>query len=122
MAEPRPASLTHVSMTCFTCLLAVQLVFDAMRVSSGNSFCWETEVPRMLKGDYYPDFTAEMMHKDISLGLALGERYGVPMPTNAFVAAKYEEAMEKHVFFSNQGWPSVLYLYSRIIRPSTNSL
>lgn len=29
------------------------------------------QVPRMLKGDYYPDFTAEMMHKDISLGLGL---------------------------------------------------
>ena len=58
--------------------LDMRLVFDAMRVSSGNSFCWETEVPRMLKGDYYPDFTAAMMLKDIELGIALGERYGVP--------------------------------------------
>merc|ERR1712094_89729 len=32
-----------------------------MRVSSGNSFCWETEVPLALKGDYDPNFTAEMM-------------------------------------------------------------
>jgi 3-hydroxyisobutyrate dehydrogenase len=75
--------------------LDMQLVFDAMRISSGNSFCWETEVPRMLKGDYYPDFTAEMMHKDISLGLALGERYGVPMPMNRLIARRYEEAMDK---------------------------
>ena len=76
--------------------LDMKLVFDAMRVSSGNSFCWETEVPRMLKGDYYPDFTAEMMHKDISLGLALGKKYGVPQPTNEYVAKRYEEAMEKY--------------------------
>jgi len=76
--------------------LDMKLVFDAMRLSSGNSFCWETEVPRMLKGDYYPDFTAEMMHKDISLGLDLGAKYGVPMPTNTYVARKYEEAMEKY--------------------------
>ena len=74
--------------------LDMKLVFDAMRVSSGNSFCWETEVPRMLKGDYYPDFTAKMMHKDISLGLDLGEKYGVPSPMNEFIASKYEEAME----------------------------
>ena len=73
--------------------LDLQLVFDAMRLSSGNSFCWETEVPRMLKGDFYPDFTAEMMHKDISLGLDLGEKFGVPMPMNQFIADKYEEAM-----------------------------
>ena len=75
--------------------LDMQLVFDAMRLSSGNSFCWETEVPRMLKGDYYPDFTAEMMHKDISLGLKLGEKYDVPMPMNTFIAQRYEQAMEK---------------------------
>jgi len=76
--------------------LDMKLVFDAMRVSSGNSFCWETEVPRMLKGDYYPDFTAEMMVKDISLGLDLGKRYGVPQWMNEFTVKKYEEAMEKY--------------------------
>jgi len=76
--------------------LDLKLVFDAMRVSSGNSFCWETEVPRMLKGDYYPDFTAEMMHKDISLGLDLGKKYGVPQPCYEFVAQKYVEAMDKY--------------------------
>merc|ERR1712137_877164 len=79
--------------TCRKAGLDMKLVFDAMRVSSGNSFCWETEVPRMLRGDYYPDFTAEMMHKDISLGLDLGKRYGVPQPTYEFIAKKYEEAM-----------------------------
>ena len=81
--------------------LDMQLVFDAMRLSSGNSFCWETEVPRMLKGDYYPDFTAEMMHKDISLGLSLGEKYNVPMPMNQFIASRYEQAMDK--FGKNSG-------------------
>jgi 3-hydroxyisobutyrate dehydrogenase len=76
--------------------LDMRLVFDAMRVSSGNSFCWETEVPRMLKGDYYPDFTAKMMHKDIALGLDLGEKYGVPQAMTSFVAEAYEAAMAKY--------------------------
>jgi 3-hydroxyisobutyrate dehydrogenase len=72
----------------------MKTVFDAMRVSSGNSFCWETEVPRMIKGDYYPDFTAKMMHKDISLGLDLGKKFDVHTPTTQYVAQKYEEAMK----------------------------
>jgi len=76
--------------------LDMKLVFDAMRVSSGNSFCWETEVPRMLKGDYYPDFTAEMMHKDIALGDELGRKYGVPLPMNEFIRKAYEAGMEKY--------------------------
>jgi len=85
--------------------LDMKLVFDAMRVSSGNSFCWETEVPRMLRGDYYPDFTAEMMHKDITLGLDLGKRYGVPQPTYEFIAKKYEEAMSVYGKDSGSGIP-----------------
>ena len=36
------------------------------------------------------------MHKDISLGLDLGEKYGVDMPMNKFIASKYEEAMAKY--------------------------
>ena len=48
----------------------------------------------MLKGDYYPDFTAKMMHKDISLGLDLAKKYDVPSPATEFAARKYEEAMD----------------------------
>ena len=72
----------------------MKLVFDAMRVSSGNSFMWETEVPLALRGEYDPNFTAEMMAKDISLGLDLGARYGVPQPFNAAVLARYREAID----------------------------
>lgn len=76
--------------------LDMKLVFDAMRVSSGNSFCWETEVPLTLKGEYDPNFTAEMMAKDLSLGLELGKRYGVPQRINQHVADIYQECIEKY--------------------------
>ena len=85
--------------------LDMKLVFDAMRVSSGNSYCWETEVPRMLKGDYYPDFTAEMMHKDISLGLALGQKHKVPQWIGAFTASQYEQAMRVYGKHSGSSIP-----------------
>lgn len=68
-------------------------MFDATRVSSGNSFCWETEVPLVLQGSYDPNFTAKMMHKDISLGLELAKRHGVPQPANELVRDQYEAAM-----------------------------
>ena len=76
--------------------LDMKLVFDAMRVSSGNSFCWETEVPLVLTGSYDPNFTARMMHKDISLGLELARRHGVPQPMNELVLARYERAIEAY--------------------------
>ena len=51
------------------------------------------------------DFTAEMMHKDISLGLDLGKKYGVPQPCYEFVAQKYVEAMDKYGKGSGSGIP-----------------
>ncbi len=88
--------------------LDMKLVFDAMRLSSGNSFCWETEVPRMLKGDFYPDFTAAMMRKDIALGLDLGRKFGVPMPMNEFICRKYDEAIAAYGADSGSSIPCKL--------------
>lgn len=76
--------------------LDMKLVFDAMRVSSGASFCWDTEVPLVLQGSYDPNFTAEMMRKDISLGLDLGRKYDVPQRINQLVADVYDESIERY--------------------------
>lgn len=75
--------------------LDLKLVFDAMRVSSGNSFCWETEVPLALRGEYDPNFTAEMMIKDISLGLDIANRLDVPTPVFDECKNLYDEALDK---------------------------
>jgi 3-hydroxyisobutyrate dehydrogenase len=74
----------------------MKILFDAMRISSGNSFCWETEFARVAEGSYYPDFTAEMMAKDIELGQGLAQKHGVPMLIHGQVAQIYEMCMAKY--------------------------
>jgi len=74
----------------------MKLLFDAMRISSGNSFCWETEFARVADGTYFPDFTAEMMAKDIELGQGLARKNGVPMLIHGQVAQIYEMCMAKY--------------------------
>jgi len=74
----------------------MKLLFDAMRISSGNSFCWETEFARVIDGSYFPDFTAEMMAKDIELGQDIAKRMGVPMMMHGQVAQIYEMCMAKY--------------------------
>lgn len=74
----------------------MKLLFDAVRISSGNSFCWETEFARVADGTYYPDFTAEMMAKDIELGQGLAKKHGVPMLIHGQVAQIYEMCMAKY--------------------------
>uniref|UniRef100_A0A7S1WDH5 3-hydroxyisobutyrate dehydrogenase n=1 Tax=Alexandrium catenella TaxID=2925 RepID=A0A7S1WDH5_ALECA len=74
----------------------MKLLFDAIRISSGNSFCWETEFARAFDGTYFPDFTAEMMAKDIELGQGLARKHGVPMLMHGQVAQIYEMCMAKY--------------------------
>mmetsp|Transcript_93634 Transcript_93634/g.166607 ORF Transcript_93634/g.166607 Transcript_93634/m.166607 type:complete len:374 (+) Transcript_93634:67-1188(+) len=74
----------------------MKLLFDAVRISSGNSFCWETEFARVADGTYFPDFTAEMMAKDIELGQGLARKHGVPMLIHGQVAQIYEMCMAKY--------------------------
>eukprot|EP00933_Yihiella_yeosuensis_P069869 TRINITY_DN7692_c1_g1_i1.p1 TRINITY_DN7692_c1_g1~~TRINITY_DN7692_c1_g1_i1.p1 ORF type:complete len:380 (+),score=105.96 TRINITY_DN7692_c1_g1_i1:86-1225(+) len=74
----------------------MKLLFDAMRISSGNSFCWETEFARVADGTYFPDFTAEMMAKDIELGQNLARKHMVPMMIHGQVAQIYEMCMARY--------------------------
>jgi len=74
----------------------MKLLFDAMRISSGNSFCWETEFARVVDGTYFPDFTSEMMAKDIELGQGLARKHSVPMLMHGQVAQIYDMCMAKY--------------------------
>lgn len=67
-----------------------------MRVSSGNSFCWETEFARVVDETYYPDFTAKMMLKDIALGQDIAKRHDVPMLVHGQVAQIYQLAIARY--------------------------
>ena len=53
----------------------------------------------VLQGSYDPNFTAEMMRKDISLGLDLGRKYDVPQRINQLVADVYDEYAAANVTF-----------------------
>lgn len=94
--------------SCKKAGLDLQLVFDAMRVSSGNSFCWETEVPIMLQDNFDPIFTSKMMLKDIDLTLDLTERHGVATPLTNLIKQRYIDAIEKFGEDSGSSIPAKL--------------
>lgn len=55
------------------------VAFDAIRVSSGNSFVHETEGQLILNGSYNVNFTMDHELKDLSLFDELGRKLGVPL-------------------------------------------
>ena len=55
------------------------VAYDAIRVSSGNSFVHETEGQLNLNGSYNVNFTMDHEVKDLSLFEELGRKLGVPL-------------------------------------------
>ncbi|MFI5327623.1 MAG: NAD(P)-dependent oxidoreductase, partial [Candidatus Rokuibacteriota bacterium] len=56
-----------------------QAIYDVVRVSTGNSFAFETRVPRMLKRDFSPGGTVDISFKDQELETAFAKQLGVPV-------------------------------------------
>jgi 3-hydroxyisobutyrate dehydrogenase-like beta-hydroxyacid dehydrogenase len=56
-----------------------QAIYDVVRVSTGNSFAFETRVPRILKRDFTPGGTVDISFKDQELETAFAKQLGVPV-------------------------------------------
>ncbi len=67
-------------------------------VSEGSGMAYTTyfgkRVERLLGGDYSPQFSLELMHKDVTLAMALARRSGTPVPIMEATLQAYGEGVE----------------------------
>ena len=70
--------------------------FEAIRISSGNSFVHETESQVILNGSYNINFTMDLVIKDMSLFQAVAERAGVPLELSPLVLDIFKEGQERY--------------------------
>jgi len=56
-----------------------QMIYDVVRVSTGNSAAWELYAPRILAGNFTPGGTVDISYKDQELETAFAKRLGVPL-------------------------------------------
>lgn len=59
--------------------LDLQVLYDAVRVSSGNSFAFELRMPRMIRRDFRPGGTFDISYKDQDLVTSFARQLGVPL-------------------------------------------
>ena len=59
--------------------LDLRTLYDVVRVSTGNSFAWETRVPKILARDFAPGGTVDVFFKDQELETAFAKQLGVPV-------------------------------------------
>ncbi len=56
-----------------------RVIYDVVRVSTGNSFAFETRVPKILARDFSPSGTVDISFKDQELETAFAKQLGVPV-------------------------------------------
>lgn len=93
-----------------------QKLFDAISLSSGNSFYFQYKVPRMLNGEFEPGGSVDIGFKDINLALDWAREIGVPMLLPSIAQQIYQTAREKGL--SNQDNSSLIKLYEEILNIS----
>lgn len=71
----------------------LDMLFQVISASSGNSNIWADSVPKMIHGDdATPGFRLDLMRKDVRLAASLGEDLGTPVPLTTLALQFYTAA------------------------------
>jgi len=76
--------------------LDLNTAYEAIRISSGNSFVHETESQVILSGSRDINFTMDLVIKDVGLFDALGRAHGVPLELSPLVIGIFEDGARRY--------------------------
>ncbi len=79
--------------------------FEAIRISSGNSFVHETESQVILNGSYNINFTMDLVIKDMSLFDGLAKRLDVPLELSPLVLDIFKDGQAR---YGDRAWSSMI--------------
>lgn len=74
----------------------LKTAYEAIRLSSGNSFVHETESQVILSGSYNIMFPMDLVRKDINFALDIAKEHDIPVRLAKLVADIYEEGIDKY--------------------------
>jgi len=83
-------------MTCKMAGLDLNTTFEAIKISSGNSFVHETEGQVILSGSRDINFTMDLVSKDIGLFQAVADRHGVPLELNPMLIDIFKDGEKRY--------------------------
>ena len=79
--------------------------YEAIRISSGNSFVHETESQVILNGSYNINFTMDLVVKDMSIFDTLGRRHDVPLEVSPLVLDILKDGQDR---YGPRAWSSTV--------------
>ena len=83
----------------------LKTAYEAIKISSGNSFVHETESQVILNGSYNINFTMDLVVKDMSLFNNLSKKSGVQLEISPIVLNIFREGKKK---YGPRAWSSMI--------------
>ena len=106
LATANLVSLSEALVTSQQAGMDLATTYEAIRISSGNSFVHETESQVILNGSRDINFTMDLVLKDVSLFQALADRAEVPLEISPVLLEVFADAARR---FGPREWsPNVI--------------
>ena len=96
LATANLVSCCEAMVTAKAAGLDLNTTWEAMRISSGNSFVHETESQVILNGSRDISFTMDLVSKDIGLFQAIADRRGVPVELNPVMIEIFRDGAARY--------------------------
>ncbi|MEO1776047.1 MAG: NAD(P)-dependent oxidoreductase [Pseudomonadota bacterium] len=96
LATANLVSVAEALVTTKAAGLDLATAFEAIRISSGNSFVHETESQVILNGSRDINFTMDLVAKDIGIFQALAEEHGVPLELSPLLCRLFDDAIGRY--------------------------
>ncbi len=90
------AALAEALTVCRVAGLDMNTAYEAIRISSGNSFVHETESQVILNGSRDISFTMDLVIKDVGLFDAMARQLDVPLELSPLVLGIFEDGQRRY--------------------------
>ena len=96
LATANLVSLCEALTTAKKAGMDLNTTYEAIRISSGNSFVHETESQVILNGSRDINFTMDLVIKDVSLFQTIAEREGVPLEVSPLLIDIFKDGKKRY--------------------------
>ena len=96
LASANLLALCEALVTAKAAGMDLNTTYEAIRISSGNSFVHETEGQVILNGSRNINFTMDLVVKDMTLFQSVADRAGVPLDLSPLIGDIFGEAQERY--------------------------
>ncbi len=106
LATANLVTLSEALVTSKMAGMDLGTTYEAIRISSGNSFVHETESQVILNGSRDINFTMDLVSKDIGIFQSIAERHGVPLEVSPLLVEIFKDGEAR--FGSRELSPNII--------------